>query len=195
MVPARLRRLRPVCSPVLTGKKFSGKPRSVRRSASVLEGVERVHRISHKARLSYARLLFRGRTERRPTCRTLDQRAETPAARPARGGIRWPADGSCRLRVAVPAHDNGGHGTVPNDPADLEVLQAGQAGGRVFQATSPGCRRAHRLPRFQLVDRQQGQGGRDPGDLLHAAADVGLGAVANQSRAEVRRFDSVGADV
>ena len=67
------------------------------------------------------------------------------------------------------------------------VLGPGQPGRSLLPPPAARRGRADRLPRLQLVDRPAGEGARHPGVLLRHAADLGLGRLADQEDAPLRR--------
>ena len=68
-----------------------------------------------------------------------------------------------------------------------KFLALGQPGRSLLPPSAARCRRADRLSRLQLVDRPAGQGARHSGVLLLPAANLGLGKLADQEDAAVRR--------
>ena len=67
------------------------------------------------------------------------------------------------------------------------VLPADRPGRPLFPRRAARRRRPDRLSGLPLVDRPAGQGAGHPGLLLRPAADLGLGRLAGQEGAEVRR--------
>ena len=104
------------------------------------------------------------------------------------GGPRMAAAGCDAARRPHQA----GRDVVPARAAEhSQVLEPRQPGRPLLPPPSAGRGRADRLSRLQLVDRPAGQGPWHSGVLLRRAAAVGVGRLADQEDAAVRRSRAV----
>ena len=110
--------------------------------------------------------------------RQLRRRSGTEAV--GYGGPKMAAAG-CQLARRP---DGPGRDVVrPGAGQPAQILGPGKPGRSLFSPSPARCRGAGRLSGLQLVDRPAGEGPRHSGVLLHAAADLGLGAVAGEEDA------------
>src|SRR6185437_16824818 len=132
-------------------------------------------------------LLFRRRTERRSARGEPDEGDPRAAARRRIRRLWGPPDGAGRLPVACRPDGAGRDVAAARAVESAQVPGLGPPGRSLFPPRTAGRRGAGRLSGFQLVDRAPGEGAWRSGVLLRAAADLGLGQLASEKDATVRR--------